>query len=342
MRFFYLPFLFLPVALSAQSTFDSLTLVASEMVYFDFGKHELRPAADSTLRQVQALVAQPGQLKIHLTAHTDAIGNDENNQALSDRRAESVRAALTGLGIPDSILVIETFGENHPLATNASDEGRQLNRRVTIDVYEARRMRYMVGQIKDELSGKGITADIILHGKRFRDSLTTDSSGHFRRAVPDQEVIGVDVYAKDHFFQSKLFKATNGVMLDLVLPPARKGEAADIENLYFKGDQAVLLPRSEPELPKVLRFLQVNPQMKIEIAGHINYPNNPPVTRDSWYWQLSVARAKLVYDYLLKNDIDPARIEFAGYGNTQMRYPNATSEQEQALNRRVEIRVLEN
>ena len=88
--------------------------------------------------------------------------------------------------------------------------------------------------------------------------------------------------------------------------------------------------------------MQVNPQLKIEIAGHINYPNSPPVEQDSWYWQLSVARAKLVYDYLLENNIDSSRIKYAGYGNTQMRYPKATSEQEQALNRRVEIRVLEN
>ncbi|MCB0633517.1 MAG: OmpA family protein [Saprospiraceae bacterium] len=342
MRFFYPLFLFFPFALSAQSTFDSLTLVASKVVYFDFGKHELRPDADSTLREVQTIFERSAPLKIHITAHTDAIGNDQNNQALSDRRAESVRTALAGLGIPDSVLVIETFGEHHPVASNADDTGRQLNRRVTIDLYEPKHMRFLTGQIRDEESGEGIYADIILRGKQFRDSLSTDSSGHFRHAVPDQEVIGLDVYAKDHFFQSKLFKATDGVVLDLNLPPARKGESADIENLYFKGDQAVLLPRSEPELPKVLRFMQVNPQLKIEIAGHINYPNSPPVEQDSWYWQLSVARAKLVYDYLLKNNIDPSRIKYAGYGNTQMRYPKATSEQEQALNRRVEIRVLEN
>lgn len=342
MRFFYLMILLLPLAVSGQSTFDSLTLVASEVIYFDFAKHELRPEADSILQKAAAAFEQSTPLKIHLTAHTDAIGNDQNNQTLSRERAESVRLGLLHLGIPDSALIIETFGEHQPVAANSDDSGRQLNRRVTIDIYKTQRMRYVEGQIKDEESGEGILADVILHGKQFRDSLQTDSIGRFRHPVPDQEVIGVDVYARDHFFQSKLFKAANSVMLDIVLPPAKKGAAADINNLYFKGNQAVLLPRSEPELPKVLRFMEVNPNLKIEIAGHINHPNSPPVARDSWNWQLSINRAKLVYDYLLQNNIDSSRIEYAGYGNTQMRYPYARSEREQALNRRVEIRVLEN
>lgn len=335
-------FLFLPILSSAQATFDSLTLIDSRIVYFDSGKHELRAEADSVLKVITMLFQQEAALKIHLTAHTDAVGNEESNQKLSNRRATTVKDTLAGLGIPEELLVIETFGEQIPIATNEQEEGRQLNRRVTIDLYKAQPMRYLEGQIKDEVSGAGIPADIVLRGKTFRDSLTTDSIGRFRHPVPDNEVIGADVYAKDHFFQSKLFKATDGVMLDIALPPAKKGEVADINNLYFVGNQAVLLAKSEPELAKVLRFMQINPNLKIEIAGHINQPNRPPVPRDSPDWQLSVARAKLVYDYLLENNIDPSRINYEGYGNTQMRYPTARSEKEQALNRRVEIRVLDN
>lgn len=333
--------LLFPFSLAAQATFDSLTLISSHVVYFDFGKHELRPDADSTLEAVANDYRQRHDIKIHLTAHTDSIGNDENNRALSNRRAASAEAALQALGLPDSLLVIETFGESIPVANNNDETGRQLNRRVTIDVYVARRMRYLEGQIRDETTGEGIQADIVLHGKGFRDSISTDTIGYFRHPVPDNEVVGADVYAKDHFFQSKMLKASAGAKLDLVLPPADEGAAADINNLYFVGNQAVLLSESEPELPKVLRFMQLNPTLKIEIAGHINRPNSPPVDRDSWDWQLSVARAKLVYDYLLENKIDPARISYQGYGNRHMRYPNARNEREQALNRRVEIRVLE-
>lgn len=332
--------LFMPVLTQAQATFDSLTLIHSSLVYFDFGKSDLRPRADTVLDEVLTWWQQDDRLTVHLTAHTDAIGQNKSNQELSQQRAQSVRDALMSRGIADTSLVIETFGENLPVADNDSESGRQLNRRVSIDLYRSRPMRYLEGQIKDEISGEGIQADIVLHGKEFRDSLSTDTLGKFRHPVPDNEVIAADVYAEDHFFETQMFKVQDGVQLEMALPPATEGAAADIENLYFKGNEAVLLPRSEPILPKVLRFMEVNPNLKIEIAGHINRPNSPAVAKDSWDWQLSIARAKLVYDYLLENNIDSSRISFQGYGNTQMRYPYARSEQEQSLNRRVEIRVL--
>jgi len=56
---------------------------------------------------------------------------------------------------------------------------------------------------------------------------------------------------------------------------------------------------------------------------------------------LSVRRAKFVFDYLIKNGIPAERLSFKGYGNWEMRYPKATSNKEQELNRRVEIRILE-
>lgn len=340
MRFLLPLLLFLPGILRSQATFDSLTLLDSRIVYFDFGKYDLRPESDSVLQEVANVFRKNKALKVHLTAHTDAIGQDESNQELSRNRAESVHAALLDLGFPDSILVIESFGESIPVADNDNERGRQLNRRVTIDLYNAKRMRFLEGQVRDEVSGEGIQADVVLHGPGFRDSIRTDTSGKFRHPVPDNQVIGVDVFAKDHFFETKMFKVQQGAMVDMVLPSAKEGEIADISNLYFVGNQAVLLPKSEPELSKVLRFMQVNPHLKIEIAGHINRPNSPPVPKDSWNWRLSEARAKVVYDYLFQNNIDSSRISYQGYGNTEMRYPYARSEREQALNRRVEIRVL--
>lgn len=342
MRFLLYLLVFLPGLIRAQATFDSLKLIDSRIVYFDFGKADLRPEVDSTLREITTTFTAQPELTVHLTAHTDSIGNEQSNLQLSNRRAEAVRNALLTRGLPQASLIMETFGERIPVANNEDEKGRQLNRRVTIDLYRANRMRFLEGQIRDLVTGEGIPADLIFHGKSFRDSLSTDSAGRFRHPVPDNQVIAAEAYAKDYFFDTKMLKVTGGVSLDIRLRPAQTGEAVDIQNLYFVGNQAVLLNQSEPELPKVLRFMQLNPQLKIEIAGHINQPNRPPVTRDSWDWQLSVARAKLVYDYLLENSIDSSRVSYKGYGNTQMRFPRAHTEREQALNRRVEIRVLEN
>ena len=81
--------------------------------------------------------------------------------------------------------------------------------------------------------------------------------------------------------------------------------------------------------------------MRIEIAGHINRPNQPPVPKESWDFKLSLRRALLVYDYLKENNIETTRMRYKGYGNSQMRYPNAVSEARQSLNRRVEIVIFD-
>jgi len=87
--------------------------------------------------------------------------------------------------------------------------------------------------------------------------------------------------------------------------------------------------------------MELNDSLNIEIAGHINRPNYPPVDKLSSDFKLSVQRAKMVHDYLLENNISADRISFKGYGNFQMRYPKARSEKQQAENRRVEIRIVE-
>jgi flagellar motor protein MotB len=150
------------------------------------------------------------------------------------------------------------------------------------------------------------------------------------------------VYAVDHFFYSEIIKIKSNLPATLLitLAKAEPGAVADIGNLFFVGNQAVLLPKSEPELPKVQRFLEVNAHLKVEIAGHVNYPNRPPVTEDSDEWDLSVRRARMVYDYVIQHGIPPAQVSYQGYGNHEMHFPNAQAETEQAQNRRVEIRVV--
>lgn len=337
-------FLCLCVSVHAQiSTFDSLDLIQSELIYFDFGQADLRPESDSTLKAFAASALEQQDIKIHLTAHTDSIGSLEANMQLSDARASSAKARLVEFGLPDSLLVIQTFGESKPAEENDSDEGRQKNRRVSLDLYKASKYVYLSGQIKNPENEEGIPAKIIIKRKGLRDSIQTDSSGNFKYAVPDKTGVGLEVYAEGFFFESLAFKADAKKMkpLDIELPKVKKGATIDIKNLYFVGDQAALLERSKKELPKVLQFMELNPDIKIEIAGHINLPNKPKVVKESWHFELSVKRAETVYSYLRRNGISSDRLSYKGYGNYQMRYPNARSAKEQELNRRVEIRVLD-
>jgi len=80
--------------------------------------------------------------------------------------------------------------------------------------------------------------------------------------------------------------------------------------------------------------------LKVEIAGHINGPGLVMAREPEWRRGLSERRAKLVYDYLLKNGIPAERLTYKGYMNTQMLIPNPKNEKESEQNRRVEIRVV--
>ncbi len=327
----------------AQESFDSLIVLQRDTVFFDFAKYDIRPEAETVIQRVAAEFMGKQGRQIRITAHTDAIGTGDANLALSENRAQAVKDSLVAKGIAADLITTEVFGENAPIADNDSEAGRQRNRRATISQIKSVKLVRLKGRVVNPKDSMGIAADITIKTKGFQDSLKTDSSGYFEYPVPDQTVVGFDIYAPGFFFSSKMLKAEAGVMkpLTIELNPAKAGEVVDLKNLYFVGNQAVLLARSKPELPKVLKFMQINPDIKIEIAGHINRPNHPPVPPESWDYQLSVRRAKLVYQYLLDNGISEERVTFKGYGNSEMRYPTATSLKEQELNRRVEIRVLE-
>lgn len=340
--------LFPSLLFAQQAASDSLQLVFSEAIYFSFGKYELRPEADSTLQSIINKIEDLEEYIVVITAHTDSIGSFENNKVLSEKRANTVKTNLNSLGIAETLIQTSVYGETKPATTNQTDQGRQQNRRATIDVFkiipktpEPPALK-LQGRVVDEETGEGIIADVIIRTKESKDSLKTDKTGYFEKEMPENTVVGVDILAKGYFLKSKMFKIQKGKNqpLEIKLPKAEVGKSADIENLYFYGNKAVLLPNSEPTLPRVLTFMQVNDDFIIEIAGHINRPNHPPVHESSWDYKLSVRRAKLVYDFLLEHGIEKERVTFKGYGNKYMRYPTARSEQQQSLNRRVEIKIL--
>jgi len=101
-------------------------------VYFAFNSEKLSPDAVETLNKVLATLNSKQTLKIVLKGHTDAIGTDGYNQALSERRANSVRAYLQKRGVTMDRLNLEAYGETRPVADNTTDEGRAKNRRVEI------------------------------------------------------------------------------------------------------------------------------------------------------------------------------------------------------------------
>ena len=101
-------------------------------VRFEFDRSDLLPDSRTLLEQVAASLKDQPELKIEVAGHTDSMGSDAYNLALSDRRAASVRSYLVKQGVPTANIYSKGYGERVPVATNNTDEGRALNRRVEI------------------------------------------------------------------------------------------------------------------------------------------------------------------------------------------------------------------
>lgn len=103
-------------------------------VLFAFNKSDLSPSAKSQLDSVMFKLQLADVVSIKVVGHTDGVGSDEYNQALSERRASSVAAYLLSQGIAPSKLTSEGKGESQPVADNDTDEGRAKNRRVELHI----------------------------------------------------------------------------------------------------------------------------------------------------------------------------------------------------------------
>ncbi|MFY2765472.1 OmpA family protein [Arenimonas sp. MALMAid1274] len=103
-------------------------------IYFDTAKASLKPESEATLQQVLGVLTEDAALKLVIAGHTDSEGGDAYNQSLSEQRAASVVAWLTGKGIDAQRLRAEGLGEARPVADNATEAGRALNRRVELRV----------------------------------------------------------------------------------------------------------------------------------------------------------------------------------------------------------------
>ncbi len=103
-------------------------------VNFEFDKATLTPDAKTLLDMVSDALLARTDIIIELDGHTDSKGSETYNQTLSQRRAESVKQYLVGRGVDAGRMTTVGFGESQPVADNATDEGREYNRRVELKV----------------------------------------------------------------------------------------------------------------------------------------------------------------------------------------------------------------
>ncbi len=101
-----------------------------ENLFFATNETTILPQSEASLNQLYQMLATHPEVRIRITGHTDDIGSEEDNQKLSEGRANSVRQAMIDRGIDGNRIEAEGKGESMPIDTNDTEEGRQHNRRV--------------------------------------------------------------------------------------------------------------------------------------------------------------------------------------------------------------------
>jgi outer membrane protein OmpA-like peptidoglycan-associated protein len=113
------------------------TIVSLADILFDFDKATLRRDVEFNLVKIATILNQFSEMSVLVEGHTDAIGTDEYNLALSQKRAQAVSDFLASQGVDAKRLSWEGYGKTRPVADNDTDEGRQKNRRVDLVIQDA-------------------------------------------------------------------------------------------------------------------------------------------------------------------------------------------------------------
>lgn len=147
----------------------------------------------------------------------------------------------------------------------------------------------------------------------------------------------IDVEKKNYLSlrESYMSEDANPDTIDLHLERLRIGSKLQFQNIMFVPDKAIIVESSYLDLRRIRNFLKSNPNINVEIMGHVNGLGN----KKKVYRELSKQRARAIYDYLIDEGIFADRLSYAGYGAAQLIYANPQNENEARINRRVEVKI---
>ena len=168
----------------------------------------------------------------------------------------------------------------------------------------------------------------------FKETVKEESAYYY---IDNVSLIPVDSLGNEIILYPELIKKIEIIKkLDsLSFENISIGESLVLNNIYFDLNKSKLLPSSFPELDKLKQILLDIEKLKIEICGHTDNSGT-----DEYNMNLSLNRAKAVYVYLIENGVNSSQLLYKGLGSAKPIVPN-DSEENMALNRRVEIVVID-
>lgn len=250
----------------------------------------------------------------------------------------------------DAFFTLDAGGEYAYMSSAAMETGFGESDIVRVKLLEKERPKPVVmvsGNVYNKKTGEPLSAsllyEILPDGEVAGNAMSSAVDGSFKIVLPFDKNYSIRATADKFFAVSEnlnldsLFQAGyQEIHKDLYLVPIEIGQVVRLNNVFFDFDKWDLRPESFLELNRVVKLLQENPSIVIEMSAHTDSRGS-----DEYNITLSGNRAQSVMEYILSKGIDPARITSKGYGETMPVATNDTDEGRQ-LNRRVEFKIIKN
>ncbi|MDR1346456.1 MAG: OmpA family protein [Bacteroidales bacterium] len=204
---------------------------------------------------------------------------------------------------------------------------------------------YLKGTVKDATSKQPLEAHIEMIDLETNQVITATQSdpktGEFLACILTGTNVMLNVshpyypFYSENFQLKKDYTELKPYLKDIELHKPDVGNTFILRNIFFDFDKSELKPESFVELNNLVLYLKENYSLKIEIGGHTDNQGSAEYNQN-----LSLARARSVYSYLISKGIDSSRLSYAGYGMSVPITDNS-NEEGRASNRRTEFKVVE-
>lgn len=279
------------------------------------------------------------------------VGMGQQDIFVARKKPDGSWGKPENLGYP-----LNTYKDEYGLIVNArgsigmfaSDrEGAQKRDIFTFDMpkeFKPQFVSYVKGVVYDSDSKERIRADFELSDLETEEivakSKSIEGSGEYLVCLPVNKDYGLNISKDGYLFHSENFTLIGDETdvepfeIDIPLQTIKVGRKVILNNIFFKFDSYVLLPKSKTELGKLVEFMTKYPKISIEISGHTDN-----IGTKEYNLQLSEKRAEVVYKYLIEKGITADRMEYKGYGYEEPSADNTTEEGRQK-NRRTEFKII--
>jgi outer membrane protein OmpA-like peptidoglycan-associated protein len=323
-------------------TFDLIPVISEDD--FDFllfqydGPNFCRDVQDGTKIPIRTNISRKNQ---QVSGKTGLNNNSVDDYVPSGPGSSYSRALSVKKGELYYLLVDNPFRENeghtiylHFKKQNSSPQETTVEQEEEYEIP----LRKLEIAITDASTGNIIASDVKIDG--LPDSVRSrfPSVSQVEVDVLSYRTYSISAIKKGYLLSSTEFIPKNDSIyrLDLKLKPMKVGDRINLENVKFDSDKTVILEKSIPALEQLYEFMQANPQMSIELQGHVNGEGKKNKRK---FIKLSKARAEAIKTELVQRGVDSSRLNVVGYGNSKMIYPTPINNRQAEANRRVEAEV---